>query len=259
MKKIIYTIIVLLIGVNSLFAKATTKDINNLKLINLTMQQRILSQKITKAYLYVENKLVKDTANRELKQALSEFKQTSVELNKRVKGSKLKQLTKKIDILSKKLTQISQQPLNKKNAQTILSLSEKILTKSEKLLNLLKTKNSIAIIKSGQQRMLTQRIAKYYIAYQAGIKKDSNKRMKESIQLFIKNHQILMQDSHNTPQMKQKLKDVDDLWSMVHKFYANIQNGELPRTVFDTTNSISRQMKELTRLYMTNYTKESKQ
>jgi len=257
MKKIIYTLI-LLFNTNILCAKTTTKDIINLELINITMQQRILSQKITKAYLYVENKLVKDTANRELKQALHEFHQSSKKLAEKVKGAKLKKLTQEIDDVSQKLTQISQKPLNKENATKILDLSELILQKSEKLLNLLKTKKSNAIIKSGQQRMLSQRIAKYYIAYQAGIKNDGNKNMQESIRLFIHNHKILMKHN-NSPLMKKKLKDVDKLWKMVNKFYMNVQNEELPRAVFDTTNDISQQMKELTKLYITDYTKELKQ
>ncbi len=264
MKKLYHAIILLFISTNILYAKTTTKDTNSLELISTTIQQRMLSQKITKAYLYIGNKVAIDQANIELKKALADFKQASQKLIKKTKSPKLKKIIKDIEKSSNKFATISKKELNQDNAKEIIDLSESILKKSDELLhffnkNLAKDKSN-SIIKSGQQRMLTQRIAKYYIAYQVGIKDNSNKNMEESVNLFIKNHQTLMKNKNNTPLIKKKLKKIDRLWKRVHKFYNNIENGELPRIVLDTTNKISNQMDEVTKLYIATYkkNKESK-
>ena len=104
---------------------------------------------------------------------------------------------------------------------------------------------------SARQSMLSQRIAKYYIAYQIGIK-DNNTihQMKKAVEDFSKIHEFLMKNQTNTPKINVILKKVDKLWNIVYKFYLDIEAGGLPFIVFNTTDDISKKMDEISSLYL---------
>jgi len=104
---------------------------------------------------------------------------------------------------------------------------------------------------AGKQRMLAQRIAKYYIAYQTGIKDENTVRsMKQTVIEFNNNLMILLTNKENTPAIQEKIDGVNKLWKIVHKFYNNIEKGGLPLIVFNTTDNITKKMNEITQLYL---------
>jgi hypothetical protein len=117
-----------------------------------------------------------------------------------------------------------------------------------------KVKESAIVGKAGKQRMLAQRIAKYYIAYQAGIKdKNTVDQMKAAVASFSKAHKTLMANPSNTPEINRQLNEIDRLWKIVYKFYLNIEKGGLPLIVFNTTDDITRKMNKITEMYVELY------
>ena len=99
--------------------------------------------------------------------------------------------------------------------------------------------------------MLAQRIAKYYIAYQAGIKdKNTVDQMQAAVKDFATAHETLMANAGNTPEINRKLNQIDRLWKIVYKFYLNIEKGGLPLIVFNSTDTITKKMDEVTALYV---------
>jgi hypothetical protein len=255
MKRLSNVIIIIFFLTNILFSKTAVSDATNLELIRVVNQQRVLSQRITKAYLYVGNKIAIDEANRQLRDALREFTATYKMINGLTSSPKIKKVMNFIAKSSGDFKSISKKPLSKESVKSILNLSELVLGKSENITLLFKKslKNDAfeMITKSGQQQMLAQRIAKYYIAYQSNMKDSKiQKKMKESIQLFTKNHQKLMKNSANTKIIKRKLNEIDRLWKIAHKLYGK---QELSLAIFDTTDDISKKMDEVTKLYIATY------
>jgi hypothetical protein len=99
--------------------------------------------------------------------------------------------------------------------------------------------------------MLAQRIAKYYIAYQAGIKdKNTVDQMKAAVAAFSDAHKALMANPSNTPEINRQLNRIDRLWKIVYKFYLNIEKGGLPLIVFNTTDDITAKMNKITAMYV---------
>ena len=75
-----------------LFSKTAVSDATDLELIHVVNQQRVLSQRITKAYLYVGNKIAIDEANRQLRDALIEFKATYKMINGLTNSPQIKKI-----------------------------------------------------------------------------------------------------------------------------------------------------------------------
>ena len=249
----IITIIFFLTNIS--YAKTVTSNAKKLELVNIVSQQQILSQRITKAYLYTGTKSSVDEANRQLRSALSRFYKTYSTINTSTKSSKIRKIMTFIKKSSSEFKKLSKKPLNSKNSKQMLALSEKVLAKSKTVATLLKKslkKEAYeSVTKSGQQQMLAERIAKYYIAYQSNSKdKSIERKMKSSIAQFSKNHKKLMKNKGNTRVIKRKLQEVDKLWKVVSKLY-NAQ--KLSSIVFSSTDDISKKMKEVTKLYMVEY------
>jgi len=244
-------IIIFFLG-NLLFAKTTALSTKNLELIHIIGQQRMLSQQITKAYLYAGHKVSVYKANRQLRSSLNNFYKTYSTINTSTKSSKIKNVMSFIKKSSDKFKILSKKPLNENNTKLILALSEKVLAKSHNVALLLK--NSLqkeaydSVTNSTQQQMLAEKLATYYIVGQSKIKDSSiEKTMKASILLFSKNHKALMANQKNTKGITRRLKKVDEIWKIINPLY---KKDKLSSIVFSLTDDINKEMEEVTKLYM---------
>jgi hypothetical protein len=236
------------------FAKDTNSTV---ELINITSKQKMLSQRIAKDYLYLGKKVAISRASKQLEKSFKEFENIHKKLIKQIDNPDIKNLLDFVSLSSNDLKKKLNQNFDLNNAQLILDLSESILEGNEYIVNSLKKDinskeiNIIDII--SQQRMLSQRIAKYYIAYQLGIKdKNSVSSMHQTVKKFNDNLKILMKNSTNTPEIDEKLAKIDKLWKIVNKFYNNIEKGGLPLIVFNTTDNITKEMDEVANIFVAN-------
>ena len=273
MKKSYIKIVVLMLGfVSLLFADSSSLD-KNIKLaqvakssvdsskenlVDIAGRDRMLSQRIVKDYLYKGKKIATNRADKELKASIGEFSKNLKRLNDSINDPEIKNLLSFVQMSFDEYQETINKPFDLDNAQIALDLGESLLEGSQYIVDSLKnskiktteTKNAALIAKSGKQRMLAQRIAKYYIAYQLGIKdKNTFAQMKAAVNEFDKAHKELMAESRNSEKINQKLHDVDKLWKIVYKFYLGIEKGGLPFIVFKTTNDITKKMDEITKLY----------
>jgi hypothetical protein len=229
-----------------------------IQLINVAGKQRMLSQRIAKDYLYICKKVATDKATRQLKSSLEEFRANKAKLAEMINDPEIKNLLEFVNMSLSELEEIVKKPFSLDNAQLVLDLSESMLEGSQyvvdSLTSTLNIKESTIVAKAGKQRMLAQRIAKYYIAYQSGIKdKNTVDQMNAAVKEFSENHKALMENKDNTATINQKLAKVDKLWKVVYKFYLNIEKGGLPFIVFTTTDDITQKMNEITKLYVELY------
>ena len=254
-KQIYIIAISLFVLSNVSLAKKESTSINNIELINITAKQKMLSQRIAKDYLYSGKKIATSKANRELEKSLKEFSDTHKKLLEVIDDPDIKNLLDFVTLSAEDLKNTINKDFTLDNAQLILDLSESMLEGNQYILDSLKKstklKESDIISKVTQQRMLSQRIAKYYIAYQSGIKdKNSVTSMRDTVKQFSDNLDILMRNSNNTPKINAKLARINKLWKIVNKFYNNIEKGGLPLIVFNTTDNITKEMDELTNMFL---------
>ena len=236
--------------------KAVIADI--VKLIDIAGKQRMLSQRITKDYLYIGKKVAVSKASKQLKVSMDELLSAHKLLVDSINDPEIKNLLSFVELSIEDFKATANEPFNLDNAQLIIDLSESMLEGSQYVVDSLKekveVKESAIAGKSGKQRMLAQRIAKYYIAYQAGIKdKNTVDQMKAAVSEFSQAHKALMSNPSNTPEINRQLNEIDRLWKIVYKFYLNIEKGGLPLIVFNTTDNITKKMNKITTLYVELY------
>ncbi len=237
---------------NTEVAKISTKEG---KLINLAGKQRMLSQRMAKDYFYAGQKINKSKALKQLRKSLVDFKSTQKRLNKDIKDEEIKNLIAFVDMSLNEFDTLSQEQYSIDNGTIILDLSESLLEGSDYVVQALtkeKVSNEIIDI-AGKQRMLSQRIAKYYIAYQAGIKDDNTiTQMQESVKEFDTILNKLLVNKNNSKKIQEELQKVAKMWKIVYKFYLNIKKGGLPKIVFSTTDDITSKMDAIVTLYVNN-------
>lgn len=252
-KEIVVAVGLLFLFSATLFAK-TEKNLE-VKSVDMAGKQRMLSQRIAKDYLYLHKHIASTKTQKELDASLIEFANKHKALRSLIKDDEIHNLLEFVELSYEEIQEIIQKPFSLDNAQLVLDLSESMLEGSQYVVDSLKksidTKASKVVAISGKQRMLSQRIGKYYIVYQLGIKdKNTIESMNNSVDEFNKNLTFLLNNKENTPLIEKKLKKVKRLWKIVYKFYQNIEKGGLPLIVFNTTNKITKQMDEITEHYV---------
>jgi len=231
------------------------KQVNALELIDIAGKQRMLSQRIAKDYLYKGADIAVDKADKQLKKTLKESLYAQNRLKESIKDTRVLNL---IDFVAMNYEDIASKTKEKftiDNAQYVLDLSESMLEGNEYIMRSLHKStsehNSKLVDVAAKQSMLSQRIAKYYIAYQLGIKDDNTiKQMNKAVKEFSSSHKVLMGNKANTPEITKRLKKIDRLWNVVYKFYLDIEMGGLPLIVFNTTDEITKNMDEIESLYV---------
>ena len=243
-------------------SKAPSSDVkviaDTVKLIDIAGKQRMLSQRIAKDYLYAGEKIAPAKANKQLKESLAELLSAHKILVMSINDPDINNLLAFVEMSTEDFETTAKEEFTIDNAQLVIDLSESMLEGSQYVVDSLKEtvkiKESQIVGQAGKQRMLSQRIAKYYIAYQAGIKdKNTIDQMKAAVQAFTESHEALMANPANTPEINKKLNQIDRLWKIVYKFYLNIEKGGLPLIVFNTTDNITKKMNTVTGLYVELY------
>lgn len=260
MKKTLGMILSLMLVSQLLMAKNVNKSLiaDTIKLIDVAGKQRMLSERIAKDYLYAGKHISTLKAKKELKKSFKELVEAQKLLVSSINNEDIKNLLTFVDMSIEDFKTTVNKKFNLDNAQLIIDLSESISEGSQYVVNSLeKTVNinkSKIIDISERQSMLGQRIAKYYIAYQSGIKdKNTVEQMNTAVKDFAKEHEAFMKNQSNTPAINAKLNNIDRLWKIVYKFYLNIEKGGLPIIVYNTTDNITNEMEAVTKLYVEIY------
>ncbi|MGR0482785.1 MAG: type IV pili methyl-accepting chemotaxis transducer N-terminal domain-containing protein [Candidatus Electronema sp. V4] len=238
----------------TLFTSPLLAAENYSDLMNRAGMQRMLSQRIAKAYLYNGQGISQQEASHQLNIAVTRFEYNHAAL-KKINDSATQELLGLVESIFSSYKSLVTKPYKKENSATVLELSEQLLEVSQnvvlKLQELSGAKIDDIINLSGRQRMLSQRIAKYYIAYQAGFQDENSvQQLETAVSEFQAALKLLTEEKRNTERINLLLHKMQMLWERVAPYFLKIREKGNPSLVLTSTDDINQLADEVTALYV---------
>lgn len=237
--------------------QSVSNDAEILPMVYAAMRSRVFIQEVAKAYLYAGNDIATTQAQKEMKTALKKFDAQQKKLASAFTDPKIKNLMTFIQMNIDEIKSTLKEPYSLDNAQVVIDLAEAISEGEKKIAMTLRKKLSKDYPSGKGQRYLINQIAKYYMAYQAGIKDQNTiRQMHKTVKRFDELMKEMKAYPNNTVKMNQILNQMDKLWKVVRQFYLDIDEGGLPLIVYQTTSKLDKKQIEYAQTLLKNLKKK---
>ncbi len=225
------------------------------ELMNRSGMQRMLSQRIAKAYFYLGSDVSAKETKLQLDMSVERFKKNHVILKANVEDTETKDLLSFVEDNFSEYSDLVNKPYNQENATRVLELSDTLLKACHSVvLNLedLSGDHIDHIINvAGKQRMLSQRVSKFYIAYQAGFRDETTvHNMNNTVEEFEAGLKKLMNEGRNNEEINTLLAKSKKEWERISPYFLKVRKGGLPLMVLTATDEITKLADRVTSLYV---------
>lgn len=230
-------------------------SINDAEALNLAGMQRMLSQRIAKTYLMIGADVRSDVALEQLDQSVARFENNYQALADYAPSEPIASALEQAGQTWQAYRELALSRPQRERAPHLLQLSDQLLAQSETLVQLIEqhagSQNARLVNRSGRQRMLSQRIAKLYLALSwklpvAGLQE----QLQQATQEFEAAQQELLGAEQNTPQISAALKKVEAQWRFARAgFQLSADSRYVPTVITTTTETLLWQMNDLTSAY----------
>ena len=238
-------------------ASAQVRDINDA--INKAGRQRMLSQRMAKAYLALGQGVRREQAERVLADSMSLFDRQLVELRAYAPRQDIRQVYERLESTwgGYKTALVGALP-TKPGSETVLALSGQVLAQANQGTQLLEAASGRPVGKlvnvAGRQRMLSQRMAAMYLAASWGVQPEpSSKAMNAAREEFGQAQEVLRAAPEATPAILEALGLADQQFGFFVALLGGLKPGQAnaraQADAFTTSERILQMLDEVTALF----------
>ena len=248
--------VVVLLGLTwTLLCPPAWAAIDDAEAMNLSGMQRMLSQRIAKSYLMIGAEVRSEQALQQLDQSVARFENNYQALAEYAPSAEIGAALEQVGESWQHYRELALSRPTREQAVLLLALSDQLLAQSEALVQLIEAHTGSAgarlVNRSGRQRMLSQRIAKLYLALSWRVPVEGlEQQLQQATGEFEAAQQELLSAEQNTPQIAAALQKVEAQWRFARAgFQLSADARYVPTVITTTTETLLWQMNELTSAY----------
>ncbi len=223
-------------------------------LVNISGRQRMLSQRIVKAYAQMGARVLPESSQRILGESIEQFGTQLELLRPIVQKPDQRILLADIDRLWPQVRRIASAPVLPQSAPVLNKHANELEALCHRLAGLIERDSGLAIGQlvnlSGRQRMLTQRLAKAYMLNAWKIELPRlGMEMASSRQEFSAALRVLADAPENTPEIRNELASIESQWNWFQAALELEGADSYRLLVADSSESILSSLEKLVSLY----------
>ncbi len=224
--------------------------------INIAGRQRMLSQRIAQSYLLIGMQPQSKRGSKQLQRSVLEFQSNLEDLKAFKPAKSLRDDISKVNNLWQPYKALALSPVTKDNASALVQQSNPLLAAAHsyvsKLEKLSGTGKAELINISGRQRMLSQRIAKNFLAQHWEVNQQATEALYEDLAEYENVLGYLMESDINTSAINTQLNKVKGYFAYASKGFDGVMTLSEERLIYvvtGTTDYMLRGMDVTTKMY----------
>ncbi|MCU7853944.1 MAG: type IV pili methyl-accepting chemotaxis transducer N-terminal domain-containing protein [Candidatus Thiodiazotropha sp. (ex Monitilora ramsayi)] len=222
--------------------------------INQAGRQRMLSQRMVKAFAQIGQQILYANPRKQLTAAIKLYQKQLDNLKAFARSKASQRALARAEKVWTRYRKTANGEVNLDNAIELNQISEELLQASQQVVQALvqeaKTEKAHIVDISGRQRMLSQRMAKFYLLLSWGLEDQVyHSEFKKAEQEFSQALLELNGSSLNTSEIKEVLDKVKKQWRFFQLTKIMDEGQYLPSVVARTTETLLKDMNRATGLY----------